>query len=342
MSCNRSITIAGNIIVDTVKMIPKYPRKLSLVAIQRVEEPSLGGLLANVAADMAVLDPDLEIHAIGHVGRDADGDFAHARLASHGNISLNGIRRHDDALTAFTDVMTEQESGERTFFTYNGANDLLCDEDFDFDGMDGLLHIGYILLLPGLDAPDDEYGTKMARVLARAQTAGLTTSVDVVSEDSDRFREKVLPALKHTDYLSINENEAEKTTGIPLRDPDGDLIVENMPKALSALRKAGVAKWITIHAPEGAFGIDERDAYHTAPSENLPAGYIKSSVGAGDAFTAAMLLGLLRGESYPRTLAMANTVAAMSLAGVANCDGIGTWEDAERRLATRMEKEADI
>lgn len=341
MSEPMSITIAGNIIVDNVKMVPTYPKKLSLVAIEGVEPPSLGGLLANVAADMATLDPNLRIHAIGHVGTDAAGELAMRRLGSHPGIDLSGIRRHEDAHTAFTDVMTVSGTGERTFFTYNGANDLLCDEDFDFTGMSGLLHIGYILLLPGLDAPDEEYGTKMARVLARAQEAGLITSVDVVSEDSDRFAQKVLPALPHTDYLSINENEAQQTTGIQLRAEDGSLLKEGMPQALQALRKSGVRKWITIHAPEGAFGLDENDEYHAACSEEFPPGHIKSSVGAGDAFTAAMLLAILKGEDFPRALAMANTVAGMSLAGVANCDGLGTWEEAEELLAERASREAN-
>lgn len=42
--------------------------------------------------------------------------------------------------------------------------------------------------MDGLDAPDAEYGTKAARLLAKVQAAGIRTSVDIVSEQSDRFQ----------------------------------------------------------------------------------------------------------------------------------------------------------
>ena len=64
-------------------------------------------------------------------------------------------------------------------------------------GTAGTGKIGYILLLPALDAPDDEYGAKMARLLHRAQKQGLKTSIDVVSESGDRFAKLVTPALKY-------------------------------------------------------------------------------------------------------------------------------------------------
>jgi hypothetical protein len=43
------------------------------------------------------------------------------------------------------------------------------------------------------DQPDAKFGTKAARLLAEAQEAGLKTSVDAVSEDSDRFAKIVTP-----------------------------------------------------------------------------------------------------------------------------------------------------
>jgi sugar/nucleoside kinase (ribokinase family) len=50
-------------------------------------------------------------------------------------------------------------------------------------------------------------------VLKQFQDAGIATSIDVVSEDSDRFPQIVKPALKYTDYAILNEFEAGKTTG---------------------------------------------------------------------------------------------------------------------------------
>lgn len=329
---NRSITLAGNIIVDYIKMIGSYPEKLSLTPIQEVR-PSLGGLVPNVGIDLARLDGSLGIRAMGYIGDDADGRFAMDALGKYPNIDLSLVRTA--GRTSFTDVMTVRETGERTFFTYNGADSLLTAADFDFSKMSGLLHIGYILLLPGMDEADGEYGTQMARVLCMAKEAGLDTSVDVVSEDGGRFQEKVLPSLRYTDYCTVNEFEAERTTGIALRGGSGALLEERMGDALAALRKAGVRKWITIHCPEGAFGLDENGKEAHAPSEKFERGYIKSTVGAGDAFAAGLLLSILNRAEYGYALHFANTVAGMSLKGWGASDGIGSAEEVRRHLRDR-------
>lgn len=328
----RGITLAGNIIVDYVKMIDSYPGKLSLAPIREIKA-SLGGLVPNVGVDLAKLDPSLTVRAMGYVGDDADGRFALDNMKKYPNIDVSMVKTQGK--TSFTDVMTVSKTGERTFFTYNGADGLLSAADFDFSRMQGLLHIGYILLLPGMDEPDAEHGTQMARVLFEAKRAGLSTSVDVVSEDGERFKEKVLPALRYTDYCTLNEFEAERTTGVALRKENGVLIEEHMGDALRALRKAGVKKWITIHCPEGAFGMDENDNEASAPSEQFEPGYIKSTVGAGDAFAAGILLSILDGTEYGYALHFANTVAGMSLSGWGASDGVGNAQEARQRLADR-------
>ena len=111
-----------------------------------------------------------------------------------------------DGRTSFTAVMSNNRTKERTFFQHAGANAYYGEEHIDWDKLDvNIFHIGYILLLPHLDEPDAQYGTKMARLLDRAQKAGMKTSIDVVSESGERFQKLVTPALRYTDYCIINE-----------------------------------------------------------------------------------------------------------------------------------------
>jgi sugar/nucleoside kinase (ribokinase family) len=99
--------------------------------------------------------------------------------------------------------MTEQATGRRTFFHNRGANALWRGDDLDFRKIKArIFHMGYLLLLDALDEPDKQLGTKGAALLAAAQNAGFKTSVDVVSEDSDRFSKVVIPALKYVDIGS--------------------------------------------------------------------------------------------------------------------------------------------
>ena len=60
-----------------------------------------------------------------------------------------------------------------------------------------IFHIGYILLLPALDQPDEEYGTKMARLLHRAQKAGLKTSIDVSNLTTHTYHYKDAVSAYH-------------------------------------------------------------------------------------------------------------------------------------------------
>ena len=142
--------------------------------------------------------------ASGCAGHDAEGDFMLAELQKYPNIDLSAVGR--SGRTSFTLVMSNNETKERTFFQHIGAAATYGEDDIDFDALDvDIFHIGYILLLPHLDEPDDEYGTKMARLLHKAQSRGFKTSIDVVTESGDRFAKLVCPALKYVDYCIINE-----------------------------------------------------------------------------------------------------------------------------------------
>src|SRR6185369_10514694 len=147
-----------------------------------------------------------------------------------------------------------------------------------------IFHLGYLLLLDALDGPDKVFGTKAARLLAAAQEAGIKTSVDVVSEDSDRFAKIVIPALQHVDYCILNEIEAGKTTGFKIRHTDGRLDTVALRHAAGALLQKGVREVVVIHFPEGAFARTRKGDDVWQAALKLPAAYIAGTAGAGDAF----------------------------------------------------------
>src|SRR5205807_4676582 len=147
----------------------------------------------------------------------------------------------------------------RTFFHARGANAHWRGDDLDFKKTKPrIFHLGYLLLLDALDERDTRFGTKAARLLAAAQAAGVKTSVDVVSEDSDRFAKIVTPALRHVDYCILNEIEAGKTTGLKIRQPDGSLDKVALRHAAGALLQQGVRELVVVHFPEGAFARAHR------------------------------------------------------------------------------------
>jgi sugar/nucleoside kinase (ribokinase family) len=316
----KGIAIAGNLGVDYIKYIESYPAPQTLAAITDTDR-STGGLCCNCVSILARLDPSLPITAIGLVGHDEAGDYILSQFAPYANVDTSRIRRQ--GATAYTDVMTERHSGRRTFFHFHGADSLFGPEHIDMIGLEAdILHIGYISLLDKLDAADSEYPTVMCRVLDAAQKAGIRTSIDAVSTEAENLARLIPPALRYADYCIINELEASCATGIPLRDISDNIIVENLQKACCALLDRGVGRWVVLHSPEISCGMERGGKYIQQDSWKLPPGFIKSSVGAGDAFASGILYGAYQGWSLEKSMRIASTIAAHSLCGAGAADAI--------------------
>jgi sugar/nucleoside kinase (ribokinase family) len=126
----------------------------------------------------------------------------------------------------------------------------------------------------------------------------MKTSVDVVSEDSDRFQKIVSPALKHVDYCVLNEIEAGKTAGFKIRTPEGQLDTVALRHAAGALLQQGVRELVVISFSRRRICSAQRKGEDVwQPSLRLPDKFIAGTAGAGDAFCAGVLLGLHEGGS---------------------------------------------
>jgi sugar/nucleoside kinase (ribokinase family) len=318
---NKGITVAGNLIVDYIKVVDAYPGKGMLSNISEISR-CIGGCAANTLIDLAVMDNAIPLQCIGMVGGDEDGRYIISLLKSH-NIDVSQIAVHSNAPTSFTDVITEKSTGERTFFHARGANSKFSVENIDFKRINpGFFHIGYALLLDAMDSVDPEYGTVMARTLSVAKESGLMTSMDVVSENSRRYQDIVIPSLKYCDFLIINEVEGERISGIEARNASGELSINKLEQICGRLLSFGVSKAVIIHAPEGACAMSNDRKFTYEGSYILPEGFIKGTVGAGDAFCAGILYSLYNEYNINKTLKIAAGAAACNLTSLDSISGM--------------------
>ena len=309
------LVIAGTILVDIIKTVPVYPEAGRLVQYLDMEQ-SCGGAVPNTAIDLAKLDPDFPVRVFGKVGNDEYGRFAINMMQSVG-LDVSKMLTTDEAPTSFTDVINVR-GGERTFFTLAGANAVLDVEDFDFNDLGAShLHLAYLLLLGALDKPDPEYGCRSARLLAAAKAAGIRTSIDLISEPSDRYKTAVLPALPYVDVLIINEIEASAITGIKI---EGQPTKETLNAISEKLLALGVREKVILHCPAMGVVHDRENGFLAVPSLDLPRDYIVGTTGAGDAFCAGALYGLTHGYTDAELLRLASLTAAASL-GAADAVG---------------------
>ena len=336
------IAFVGSIIVDNVKTVESWPEKGMLSRVLRMER-SLGGLVSNTAIYLKTLDPSVDVCAVGCVGSDEPGEFAVSTLSSRG-IDVSRVRRVDGP-TSFTDVMTLADTGERTFFNMHGADSMLRPEDVvsPIHGC-SMVHLGYLLLLDGMDEPDPRYGTAAARLLARLSADGMKTSIDIVSENSPRFARVVRPALKYCDYLIVNEIEGSLATGIYYRDARGRTTPERLNLIAERLFELGVREKVVLHCPAFGFARDVSGKTASVASLKLPEGWIKGTVGAGVAFCAAMLYGIHKGMTDEDSLRLASCAAAANLSAADSLSGALPLEETmalERRFG-RLAAECEI
>jgi sugar/nucleoside kinase (ribokinase family) len=320
------ITVAGSMVADLYYEIDTYPRQGTLTNI-RATHSGVGGT-GNLILDLARLDPALPVRVSALAGLDAGGDMMAAALSRFPNIDLRGLVRA--GVSSVDHVMEPRDTKQRTFFYQAGANDVYDMSCIDWAAADAkIFHLEYLLLMARVDADDPEYGTHGARILHEARARGMQTSVDVVSERSERSARVVSAALRYTDYCTINEYEAETVTGIPVTD------TASARKALEALRDLGVARWAVIHSPAMGWGLDCRTGdFFACPSLRLPEGFIRGTTGAGDAYCAGILYGAYTGLPLPEALRFACAAAACSLSGVNGTEAMpeaaGVWEVYER------------
>ena len=305
----RSIAVAGSILVDRINEIKAYPKEGELAQIENVSK-AVGGCVPNVAIDLKSIDDSLTVKAIGRIGNDADGDYVE-RVLSQNGIDTSCIKKFNKP-TSFTDVMSVK-GGQRTFFTYAGASADFGFQDIDLETLKvDALHLGYFLLLDKIDNGDG------LEILKTAKSKGIKTSIDLVSENTDRYG-LVIPCLPYVDNLIINETEAGAITKI-------NPINENLVKIAKSLKKMGVKERVIIHTPNISLCLSKNGVSHL-PSFDLPNGFIKGTTGAGDAFCAGALYGISMQKTDMEILQIASVCATCSLM---ENDAISGLKDLER------------
>lgn len=320
---NRSgLLVAGNWILDQVKLIDKFPAEQSLVNILH-EYTSNGGSAYNILMDLTKLEAPFRLEAVGLVGNDFNG----IRIVDHcreAGIDVRQLQMIPDIPTSYTIVTSVKQTGKRTFFHHRGANSLLDMDHFDFRISNAkIFHLGYLLLLDRLDEIQPNGRTKASFVLENAKKEGFLTSIDLVSEDSDRFTTIIPCALPYVDYLFLNEYEASQLSGVNLMEvTDPAEMDRRCQDVFKVIFRMGVSEWIIIHHPDGVWASHRDGRQLFQPSLQLPQEKVIGANGAGDALAAGVLLGIHEGWNMEACLDLGVCAAAASLSHVTCSDGM--------------------
>ena len=155
-------------------------------------------------------------------------------------------------------------------------------------------------------------GQPTANVLKRAQEMGITTSLDTAWDSRGRWMELLAPCLPYMDYAVPSIEEARMVTG--LHEP---------ADVAKALMDRGV-KVVGLKMGEDGCYIRSADDEVRMPKYDVEA---VDACGAGDAFAAGFLTGIVKGWDLEMTGRFANAVGACCVTAIGATTGIRSLED---------------
>jgi sugar/nucleoside kinase (ribokinase family) len=300
------VTCVGIVVADVVgKPIDALPPRGRLALVERMELHS-GGCAANTGIGLAKLGIDTAL--IGKVGEDGFGDFLVNRFEKFG-IDAGGVARDPENATAATMVLVHGD-GERSFLHYLGANATFSLEDVDWPRINSskIVHIAGALVMPKMD------GMPTAELLRKAREAGAQTAFDTVWDATGAWMQKVAPCLPYVDYLLPSFEEARMLAGG--RDDPADVA--------KFLLDAG-AQVIGLKLGEGGCYVHAADGTKfTLPIFPVQA---VDALGAGDAFVAGFLAGIVRGWDLERSARFANAVGASCVTALGATTGVKSFDE---------------
>jgi sugar/nucleoside kinase (ribokinase family) len=184
-----------------------------------------------------------------------------------------------------------------------GANARLTESDVS-DALlvrSRLLHIGGAFLMPGLD------GEPLARLLERAKKLGLETSLDTAFNPDVDAKALIVPCLPHLDIFFPSIEEATAITGRSDTEEIFDWLEDfRVP---------------VVGVKLGQRGCAVREKGKTTFYPAYPVDVVDGS-GAGDAFMAGYLYGVLEGWSVADSARFGNATAAHCIQAIGCSSGI--------------------
>jgi sugar/nucleoside kinase (ribokinase family) len=289
--------------------IPHCPAAGELVLADRLAL-TIGGCASNVAVDLARLG--VGVGAVGRVGDDVFGRFVIETLDDAG-VDTRDVRAIEGVGTSAT-LIVNVAGEDRRFVHTRGANAHFKAADIPRERVREarVLYVGGYLLLPALDAAE------LGEVFREARAAGVKTVLDIVLPGPGEHFSQLKKILPHTDVFLPNHDEAAAITGTA--DPVGQA---------DAFRAAGAETVVITCGEEGAVLVSPRERLR---SQIFKTRYV-GGTGAGDAFDAGYIAGMLAGADARKCLAWGSALGASCVRAIGATEGVFTRAEAEEFLA---------
>jgi sugar/nucleoside kinase (ribokinase family) len=287
--------------VDHLIIAPRYPAFNTKVPYKS-HRLAAGGQCATAMVALSRLG--LRTRYIGKVGDDAIGRFQIESIVSEGVAADIAVVEGAETQTAF--IIVDEPSGERTILWNRDPDIATRPEEVDRDAVTS----GRVLHLDGHDVD----AAIVAAGYARAAGVPTVLDIDNIYPNAERLLPLIDFMISSSTFPARMTGESDLRTALrQLAEKNGSLVTG------ATLGADGVLIYLRgefIHSP--AFAIDCQD-----------------TTGAGDAFHAGFIYGMLTEMTVEETLRFANVTAALKCCAVGARTGLPTLDQATAFLRSR-------
>lgn len=199
--------------------------------------------------------------------------------------------------------------GRRALYVLPGANGQLSRRDIDMEYVNGATYLH-------LSAFVGEHQLRLQRMVVDGMSPGVRLSLAPGALYAARGWDQIAPLIAHSYILIINRDEVRQLTG------------EDLPEA--ARRCVATGCQLAVVTSGGDTGevctIYQRGQELRVPPRVSPT-EVKDSTGAGDAFAAGFLYGLLEGKDLEACARLGEIMAVLSLRELGAREGLPIREE---------------
>lgn len=280
----------GELLIDMIADVPGQPLEL-----QTSFKRFAGGAPANFVVGVQRLG--ISTGLISKVGDDFFGRFLIKTLKDEA-VDISQIKKTNKYKTALAFVGLDEEKTPSFSFYRSPCADIMLDEQ---EIEENYIKSAKLLMCGTVSMADEPARSAIFKAIEYAKKHGLQVACDPnLREDLWHFndpREHIFKILKNTDIFLPSISEAEFITG------------EKGEKAIEAILGLGPSIVGITHGAGGST-IQTKDGKFFAPSYEVD---VVDTTGAGDAYAAGLITGLLTNIPLDKIPNFANAVSALKI-----------------------------
>ncbi|MCC6015663.1 MAG: carbohydrate kinase family protein [Desulfurococcaceae archaeon] len=280
------LVTVGHALVDIRIVVDRFPAP-DEEAVVLSQTWGAGGSAVNTAIDGSRLG--LRTAVIAKIGFDSFGRIIVDELLREG-VDISGLRVSSTGRTGFTIVVIDRD-GNIVMYGFKGVAEELEPNEVDNEIISTAryVHIASLRLDTSL---------KVAEIARKASAKISWDPGRVLAKKGLKELEKM---IKSVDIVLVNKVEASAITGLD---------IDKYRESAKILKDLGPELVVVKLGSRGVY------AFGDGVDEEVPAvkvDRVVDTTGAGDAFAAGLIAGILRGYSLRKALLYANAVAALKI-----------------------------